>query len=353
MPNLSLSITLILTSSALFAQAYKDSKSGFEILEIQPPADGVTNLYYHCSNYTANDSNILFAAGGQLWRYDVAAARSVVVTSGPGVAAASAAPHPTHANLVYYPRGAAVEEIDLATGKLRQVGVVPQPLVGGLSQPSFTPDLRHVALSRQRDAANWEIGLMDVTTGAWRSVAVVGFRVGHVQHHPKLPLIFFVWETGGYAPQRTWVVNDDGTGLRPFYFTTEPKEWLTPLKEWVTHESWIASTGGMTLIIDKLGIVVADATGKGHLIPGQYWHVHASDDGRRLVTDDMAGNLWLIDVATENRRLLATGLRDAVRAVHAHASFDHSGRFVMFNTGRTRQTLGIIDLRQIETLVAH
>ncbi len=349
MPHYASQIAFALLAFPLIAQTYKDPRSGLEVRELQPPAAEPTNLYYHFSNFTADNANIIFAAGGQVWRYEMASGRSVQVTSGDGVAASSASPHPKHANLVYYPRGAAIEEIDIFTGKTRRVGEAPQPMTGGLSQPSFSHDLRSVALSKQRDASSWEIGLMDVQTGAWRTVTTVGFRVGHVQHHPKLPLIFFVWETGGYAPQRTWVVNDDGSAMRPFYYTADQKEWLTPLKEWVTHESWIPATGGMTLIMDKVGIIVADATGKGHLIPGQYWHVHASDDGRRLVTDDQAGNLWLIDVATENRRLLATGLRNTVRAVHAHASFDHSGRWVMFNTGRTRQTLALIDLRQIDS----
>jgi hypothetical protein len=33
--------------------------------------------------------------------------------------------------------------------------------------------------------------------------------------------------------------------------------------------------------------------------------------------------------------------------VHAHASFDRTGRFVLFNTGHTRQTIATVDLLQI------
>jgi len=40
--------------------------------------------------------------------------------------------------------------------------------------------------------------------------------VGHVQTNPWMPgEIVFCWETGGKAPQRTWTVMADGTGLRP------------------------------------------------------------------------------------------------------------------------------------------
>jgi len=319
-----------------------------EILEIAPPGDGASNLYYHFSNFTADNRNVIFAstAGGkgQIFRYELATGVTHQVTQGDGVAASTACPHPRNAQLLYYLRGPAVEEIELATDKVRKVGEIPQPRIGGSQQPSLSHDLKSLALVKQRDEANWEIGLMDIATGAWRTVTVVGFRVGHVQHHPKEPLIFYVWETGGYAPQRTWVVNDDGAANRPFYYTTDPKQWVTPLKEWVTHESWVPQTGDMTLIIDKVGIVIVDRTGKGRLLPGQYWHVRARDDGKFLVADDFNGNLWLIEAATDNRRLIASGLRDTVRSVHAHASFDHTGRYVLTNTGRTRQTIALIDL---------
>lgn len=350
MPNLPLSVLLISTLSLLPAQTYKDPKTAFEILEIAPPGESPANLYYHFANFTADDKHALFAAGGaggaQVFAYDLAAGRTRQLTSGQGIAAAAACPHPRDARLLYYFRGPVVEELNIATNAVRRVGEIPEPRAGGWQQPTFSHDLKSLALTKQRDAANWEIGLMDVATGAWRTVAIVGFRVGHVQHHPSLPLIFYVWETGGYAPQRTWVVNSDGSANRPYYYTTDPKLWLTPLKEWVTHESWVPATGQMTMIMDKTGIVVADPAGKGRLIPGQYWHVRASDDGRQLVADDFDGNLFLINPENGNRRLLVTGLRDGVRAVHAHASFDHSGRYIFFNTGRTRQTVALIDLQQ-------
>ena len=44
--------------------------------------------------------------------------------------------------------------------------------------------------------------------------------------------IVFCWETGGKAPQRTWTVLAEGTGLRPLYPESE--------YEWVTHEAVIS-----------------------------------------------------------------------------------------------------------------
>ena len=57
------------------------------------------------------------------------------------------------------------------------------------------------------------------------------FKIGHLQANPFVPgLILFCWETGGDAPQRTWLVRSDGSEKRPFYKET--------FNEWVTHEVW-------------------------------------------------------------------------------------------------------------------
>ena len=185
---------------------------------------------------------------------------------------------------------------------------------------------------------------MDLSTGAWRTVVTQGFRIGHVQHHPKLPLIFYVWETGGYAPQRTWLVNDDGTANRPFYFTTDPKQWVTPLKEWITHEAWIRDTGEMTSSWIRSALSSPIRPARAACCPETTGTRRRAAGRRQLVADDSRGNLWLIETATDNRRLLATGLRNTVRGVHAHASFDRTGRYVVFNSGRTRQTIALIDV---------
>lgn len=65
-----------------------------------------------------------------------------------------------------------------------------------------------------------------------------------------------------------------------------------------------------------------------------------------MVADDFEGRLWLIECATGNVRLLATGLRDT-HQVHPHASFDRQGHFVQFHTGRSHETVALMDLRQL------
>jgi len=62
---------------------------------------------------------------------------------------------------------------------------------------------------------------------------------------------------------------------------------------------------------------------------------------------DASGRLWLMQSATGKKHLLATAIRDKVLAVHAHASFDRLGRYVQFHTGRTHETVALIDLEEL------
>lgn len=345
-----LPIYLILPALSLVAAeiraADRDPVTGVESRALTAPGQKASNLYYHFSNFTAGDRFVILAVDGQIHGYEVATGRLTRLTEGEGVAAGSASPHPRDKDLIYYWRAGVLTELNLATRKERRVGAGPKSHWGGYGQPTFSPDLRRVTLSHQKDDHNWEIGLMDLATGQYRAVVQQGFRIGHVQHHPKEDKIFYVWETGGYAPQRTWLVNSDGTANRPFYARPDPKMWFTPLKEWVTHEAWIPDTGGMTLIMDKVGILIADSEGTSRLLPGQYWHTAARADGKVLVVDDMPGNLWLMEAATGNRKLLITNLRGE-KGVHAHASFSRDGRYVIFNDGRKGEGVSLIDLHTV------
>jgi hypothetical protein len=103
----------------------------------------------------------------------------------------------------------------------------------------------------------------------------------------------------------------------------------------------------MVMINDKLGVMLVQTNGSARLVrEGNYWHAAARPDGKLIVLDDSQGRLWLTETATGNTRLLATGLRAAVR-VHPHPSFDRRGRYVQFHTGRTHETVALIDLKQI------
>jgi len=80
---------------------------------------------------------------------------------------------------------------------------------------------------RKMGAGPAGIAGMNLHSGEIRYVVSVPFQIGHIQTNLWDPgQIVFCWETGGKSPQRTWIVNADGTGLRPLY-PESTYEWLT------------------------------------------------------------------------------------------------------------------------------
>ena len=200
---------------------------------------------------------------------------------------------------------------------------------------------------------------MNIHTGEIKYVVSVPFQVGHIQSNPWVPgQIVFCWETGGKAPQRTWIVNAEGTGLRPLY----PEA----AYEWITHEAVISrdevaftisghrrapdSTGvtltgtavnganpgqesawGPSGTREKptgLGIVnikTGEMTIAGQISKGSgFWHVNGSSDGRFAVGDDFSRSLNLIDRNTHEMIMLTTGHKTTA-ADHPHPTFSPDG----------------------------
>ncbi|MCP4645758.1 MAG: hypothetical protein GY851_35260 [bacterium] len=183
----------------------------------------------------------------------------------------------------------------------------------------------------------WGIAAIDLATGDWRIAVEVNFRVGHVQANPfETGIVMFCHETGGDAPQRTWVVRTDGTGLRPFYPET--------YDEWVTHEVWWGKDRAIFTIWPyddehkrlPHGIVSADMETGTPTVHSQYpaWHTHGSPDGAWAVGDDFDRNLWLVCVETGERRLLTQGHLGEGCKTHPHPSFTPDGKGVAFNSSR-------------------
>ncbi len=211
--------------------------------------------------------------------------------------------------------------------------------------PNFGP--------RNMGAGPGGIGKMDLTTGKAEPVVAVHFKVGHIQGNPWHPgEVIFCWETGGKAPQRTWMVNADGTNLRPIYRETE--------HDWVTHEAVISADelviallghrpinlkGGAAEGLESFafsddwgpsgtkeyptGIAVVnmrtrELTMEGQVDGDNFWHVAGSQDGHWVAGDDFARELWLIDRHTKERILLTAGHKTTARD-HVHPTFKPDG----------------------------
>ena len=212
--------------------------------------------------------------------------------------------------------------------------------------PNFGP--------RNMGAGPGGIGKLDLTTGRSEMVCAVHFKVGHIQGNPWHPgEVIFCWETGGKAPQRTWMCNADGTGLRPIYRETE--------HDWVTHEAVISEDELAIAIIGHrpidqgeqkpiaglesfatsadwgpsgtkeyaTGLAVVNMRTRELTLEGQvpgdnFWHVAGSHDGHWVAGDDFARELWLIDRHTGERILLTAGHKTTARD-HVHPTFKPDG----------------------------
>ncbi|MEO7413448.1 MAG: hypothetical protein ABIZ81_08825, partial [Opitutaceae bacterium] len=225
---------------------------------------------------------------------------------------------------------------------------------------------------------------MNLKTGEISFIVAVPFQIGHVQTNPWQPgEIVFCWETGGKAPQRTWTVMADGTGLRPLYPEAE--------YEWVTHEAVITKdevaialiemarngpdgkplarrggaaaaqtpspiaptvtapaagaqprratgdqamwgpAGGPASSEHPSGLAIVNLRTRQTRIIGQLpldgtgrssvWHVHGSPDGRWAVADDFQYRIWLIDRNNGEMALLSDNGHKTTAQDHQHPTF--------------------------------
>lgn len=183
----------------------------------------------------------------------------------------------------------------------------------------------------------WALLALDIATAKWRTVVELDHWLGHIQANPANPdLIMFCWETGGDSPQRTWLVNSDGTGLRPCYKET--------YEEWVTHEVWWGAHEVLFTVwpyddahkAQPHGVFLYDIHSERHveLYRMPAWHTHGSPDKRWAMADDFDRNIWLIDPDARERRLLSQGHKHAALSTHPHASFTPDSRGIVFNSVR-------------------
>jgi oligogalacturonide lyase len=194
---------------------------------------------------------------------------------------------------------------------------------------------------RHMGAGPTGLASMNLKTGEVKLIVSVLFQIGHVQTNPWVPgEIVFCWETGGKAPQRTWTVMADGTGLRPLY-PEAPYEWVTHeaviTKDEValaimghrpvgTDDAWGPSgtrehPTGLAIVnlrTREMRIIAQTPSGSG------LWHVNGSADGRWAVGDDFSRSIYLIDRHTGEMMMLSTGHKPTA-ADHPHPTFNAAG----------------------------
>lgn len=242
--------------------------------------------------------------------------------------------------------------------RIGREGAAPRLPAGTRIEPHFGP--------RNMGAGPTGIARVHRRSGEIQHVVSVGFQIGHVQANPWVPgELVFSWETGGKAPQRTWTVQGDGSGLRPLYPEAD--------YEWVTHEAIITRDEVAFAImghrpVPALATAAAAGTSWQGANPGQeaawgpsgtrakptglgilnlrtremrieaqtpsgsgLWHVHGSPDGRWAVGDDFSRRLYLLDRRDGRLRVLSAGHRETARD-HPHPTFSADGTRVQFQS---------------------
>jgi len=223
-------------------------------------------------------------------------------------------------------------------GNKESAGYLPE---GTKIEPNFGPN--------SRGAGPTGIGSMKINTGETKVVVAVPFQIGHIQTNQWVPgEIVFCWETGGKAPQRTWTVMSDGTGLKPLYPESE--------YEWVTHEAVIskdevafaltwnrkpgtpeqgwgpAGTREKPTGLGIINIRTREMTIAGQTLSGGgYWHVNGSSDGRWAVGDNFQRQIYLIDRNNRETILLSSGHKETA-SDHPHPTFNAEGTKIIIQS---------------------
>lgn len=325
-------------------ESYCDDQTGVKIRNLTPGLAKAHTIYQTHPMWTPNMEYLLFDAE----KDGVMLPHALLLKTGhtrPIVdAPVTASTLDRKAGRLYYVQDNQVYVVSVSLAfrrmtKPRKLADIPADVVktisGGLSLDS-KGDWLYMGAETEPDK-KWALLFLDIESRVWEKVTDVNFRVGHIQANPSITrMVMFCHETGGDAPQRIWMANANGGGIRPFF---EEKN-----NEWVTHETWWGGTRVLFTVwpYDEAhkkmmhGIVSADLAGARPTLHAQYpaWHTHGSPDGKWALGDDFDRNIWLIKVDTNERRLLTQGHLGAGFDTHPHASFTPDNKAVVFTSSR-------------------
>ena len=242
------------------------------------------------------------------------------------------------------PGGKAPEIIGLAEGALHGTQATlaaPPPPAPGVTQGTGGQRPPGVRIPPRPGG----IRCIDLATGAITKVIDTDFTMGHVQVNPWVSgEIIYCNETGGDAPQRMWTTLADGSHNRPLY-VENPDDWITH-EAVITKDEVVFNMIGhqARLRMHASGIAVINLRNDQMRVYGQvddqppgargtggFWHSNGSADGRWLVGDTFAGNVWLIDRRDGAMTMLTTDHK--MRPDHTHPTFSPDSKRILIQSG--------------------
>jgi len=331
---------------------YRDRTTGLAVKQLtnSPPHHNV-HFYFHDPAWSADSAWLVFRSNrtgkGELFGLRMATGQLVQLTEGGAGGAAVSQRRP----VVYYSAGAAFHVVDLETLEDRSVGTLPEG-VSCYSGPSENAD-GSLLVFGGNVAGRRGILSMSVGDGAVTTVWETAGLPSHVNCSLSDP--GWIMHCDSTVPdekpkQRVWVLSADGKKHWHPY-TQTPQEWLT-------HESWLGTTGKLLICYWPTGIMEIDVDGTNRRLIAAVnaWHAGATRDGRYCVVDTNWPDrgIHLIERATGRMTKLCESDSGAGNAranveVHPHPSFSPDGRYVVFGSQKT----GSPEIYAVDTAQAH
>ncbi len=314
--------------------SYIDAKTGAKVINLTPADRQDTIIYQTHPMWTPGMEYFVYMAAGVPQALEMATAQTRPLLD----KSVNFSMQWDSANLYYF-EGRDLYRLDVQStfrGNVtkEKLGVLPEEYLQGPVGLSIDADGETVYTGAVLEQdKKW--GIAAFNRGAWRTMTSFDFKVGHIQANPyRSGSVMFCWETGGDAPQRTWVVDDKEGVARPAYREIN--------SEWVTHEAWWSRDRIIFTIwpYDDAhkrlphGVAWSDLRNESLNVLAQYpaWHTQGSPDGHWALGDDFKRNLWLIDMRTQERRLLTQGHLGEGCKTHPHASFTPDSHAIVFNS---------------------
>lgn len=331
---------------------YRDRTTGFTVKQLthSPPGQNV-HFYFHDPAWTADSSRFVFRSNrtgkSELIGLRVATGELAQLTEG----GAGGAVVSQHRPVLYYAAGGSFRAVSLDTLADRTIGALPNG-VTCYSGPSENADGTLLVFGGQIGARRGILS-MRVSDGAVGTL----WETDGVPSHVNCSLVDPEWiihcdstVPDGKPKQRVWVISTDGR--RHWHpYTQTPQEWLT-------HESWLGTTGKLLVCYWPTGVFEINIDGSGFRIIAlvNAWHAGASRDGRFCVVDTNWPDRGIHLIERETGRMVklcesdsAVGNRRADVEVHPHPSFSPDGKHVVFGSQKT----GNPEIYAVDTSQAH